>query len=274
MISSKLSHPSNKGSLRRRFITATVGIPALLLIVIAGPSWVLVLAVTATLLGLMEFFRLANVQRFWFHKVPSLALGSLMILLGWNNQTFIITTLAVATPLVLLLSYRMFQPSIRPPLLALIGPMYLGATLAHGPLLRRLDDGTSWLLLPILASFAVDTTAYFTGTLIGRHKIAPKLSPGKTWEGTVAGIAGGVIATTTLIPVLGLEVSFWASAFLGTTIGVVAILGDLLESGIKRMAQMKDAGSIIPGHGGLLDRLDSIMFNLIVVYHFASWTIL
>lgn len=274
MISPKLSRPGNNGSLRRRFLTATLGIPALLLIVIAGPSWVFVLAMAATLVGLMEFFRLANVQRFWLHKVPSLALGSLMILLGWNNQTLVITTLAVATPLALLLSYRIFQPSIRSSLLALIGPMYLGATLAHGPLLRRFDDGTSWLLLPILASFAVDTSAYFIGTLIGRHKIAPNLSPGKTWEGTVAGIAGGIIATTILISVLGLEVQFWAGAVLGATIGVVAILGDLLESGIKRMARMKDAGSIIPGHGGLLDRLDSIMFNLIVVYHFASWTIL
>jgi len=273
MTSSKLSYSSNNSPLRRRLVTAVLGIPALLMIVIAGPSWVLVLALAATLLGLMEFFRLANVQRFWVHKAPSLALGGLIILLGWNNQTFVITTLAVATPLALLLSYRLLQPSILPWLLALIGPMYLGATLAHGPLLRRFDDGTSWLLLPILATFAVDTSAYFAGTLIGRHKIAPQLSPGKTWEGTAAGIAGGIVATTILIPALGLQVPFLASALLGATIGVVAILGDLLESGIKRMANMKDAGSIIPGHGGLLDRLDSIMFNLVVVYHFASWTI-
>ena len=164
------------------------------------------------------------------------------------------------------------------------GPVYVGFLLSHALLLADLgfgggnsygyELGRNWLLLALLTTFAADTGAYAVGRLLGRHKMAPALSPGKTWEGAAAGLIAAIIAALLLDQLLqccsGLGLThWWPPALLGATLGIVAPAGDLLESKLKRLAQVKDAGRLFPGHGGILDRLDSLLLTLPAAYYLA-----
>lgn len=156
--------------------------------------------------------------------------------------------------------------------LTLAGALYTGGLLGYAPLLSAGraggdgDSGTYWLLAVLLGTAANDTGAYFVGSAIGRHKLAPHISPGKTWEGLAGGAAGAVIAALLLSGPLGL--TWVAGALLGLLVCAAAVTGDLCESLLKRAAGVKDSGRLIPGHGGILDRLDSILFVLVAVYVF------
>lgn len=164
------------------------------------------------------------------------------------------------------------------------GPVYVGFLLTHIPLLAQIGDtgdlagygygyelGRSWLIFALLTTFATDSGAYFVGRLTGRHKMAPNLSPGKTWEGAAGGLAAAVSIALllSLLPpqYLNLGLDWWQPALMGIAVGIAAQGGDLLESALKRFAGVKDAGALFPGHGGMLDRLDSLLLTLPLVYY-------
>ena len=128
------------------------------------------------------------------------------------------------------------------------------------------DYGGWWVLLGILTVYAADTGAYAVGRLIGRHPMSPGISPGKTWEGTAGGLAGAVIAAVALGLLFQVGAAIWHLAGIGVILGCVSPAGDLLESKIKRLANVKDSGNLFPGHGGMLDRLDSLLPSLTVLY--------
>jgi phosphatidate cytidylyltransferase len=151
---------------------------------------------------------------------------------------------------------------------AVIG--YVGATMTHGPMLRGLEDGLWWIVFLSIVTFSTDTGAYIVGRLIGRRKLAPSISPSKTWEGAIGGLAFSIITSVIALELLPLDVSTVQSITLGAVLGATGQLGDLAESKLKRQAGTKDSSSLVPGHGGVLDRLDSIVWNLVVVYHFVS----
>ena len=132
------------------------------------------------------------------------------------------------------------------------------------------ETGCWWLLLTILAVYAADTGAYAVGRVFGRHRMAPGISPGKTWEGTAGGILCAVISTVVLGALFPLRLEIWHLATIGVILGAVSPMGDLLESKLKRLAGAKDSGNLFPGHGGMLDRLDSLLPSLIVVYILAA----
>ena len=132
------------------------------------------------------------------------------------------------------------------------------------------ETGCWWLLLAILTVYAADTGAYAVGRLFGRHRMAPSISPGKTWEGTVGGLLFAMIAAVVLGMLFPLRLEIWHLAIIGVILGAVSPIGDLVESKIKRLADAKDSGSLFPGHGGMLDRLDSLLPSLIVVYILAA----
>ena len=182
-------------------------------------------------------------------------------------------------------------------LFLLLGPVYIGFLLGHGLAMRDLsggdgDLGRAWLLFTLLVVFACDTGAFAVGRLVGRHRMAPRLSPNKTWEGAVGGLAASVGAAllvglafdlalptwhkaligTVSIPGPAFYLSpvimpVWQQALIGVVAGVAAQVGDLFESALKRAANAKDSGSIMPGHGGILDRMDSILFALPAVFY-------
>ena len=151
--------------------------------------------------------------------------------------------------------------------------LYLGILLATFVLVRDTDQGREWFFLGLFATFAVDTGAYATGRLIGRHKLAPRISPSKTWEGAIGGIVFGALAVL-LLNRFDTGVSTATIWPLALAIPPAAILGDLFESWIKRRMGVKDASGLLPGHGGFLDRLDSMLFVFPVLYLFLQLRVL
>ena len=179
------------------------------------------------------------------------------------------------------------------------GPVYTGFQLAHVMALAQVGEvfffldplyfspdtgptiyevGRNWLLFSLLANFATDTGAYLVGRTIGCHKMAPVISPNKTWEGAVGGFLFALLASFLLDRLLnlGLGATWWDGAWtawnwqpilIGATVGVASQWGDLLESRLKRLSLLKDSGSLMPGHGGILDRLDSLLFTIPAVYY-------
>ena len=258
-------------SLKLRLLSSIVGIPVLLAFIWAGSFWLLSLVVAIVTLGLLEFDRMVGVRRVWVQRLPGLAVGVSLVAAGWYEQSLWLPVVIALSLPVFYLSYRETPAQARRWLLTVAGPMYLGATLAYVLLLRGLDKGASWLLLAVIGTFAVDTSAYVVGKALGRHHMAPRVSPGKTWEGATAGLAGGVVATVLLATLFSLALEPWQVVLLGAGVGVVSQAGDLMESMLKRAANVKDAGWVIPGHGGLLDRLDSIVPTIVLVYYGATW---
>lgn len=158
--------------------------------------------------------------------------------------------------------------------LTLGGAIYTGGLLGYAPMLAAIQEGptrgggTAWLLAVIAGTAACDTGAYFVGSLLGKRKLIPHISPAKTWEGLAGGTLGAVIAAIALSGLL--KLSLVAAVVLGLVICAAAVAGDLCESLLKRAARVKDSGNIIPGHGGILDRVDSILFVVLAVYWFTE----
>lgn len=146
------------------------------------------------------------------------------------------------------------------------GGFYLGWAGGHLAELRELPpDGRWWLVLTLGTLWLSDSAAYVFGRRFGKHKLAPSISPGKTWEGYLAGVVAGMLAGAIVgaLSPIGVEVGFVA----GLLVGTLSIFGDLIESMLKRQAHVKDSGQLIPGHGGIFDRIDSLLWaSVIVVY--------
>ena len=152
------------------------------------------------------------------------------------------------------------------------GVFYIGGLIAGLPLMHRdLSDGSLWVTTAVAVTFANDTGAYFFGRALGRHKLAPAISPGKTVEGAIGGLAVGVgfmfLARATFFP--GLRPI--DALIIGVAAGFLGPAGDLLESMLKRAAGAKDSGRLIPGHGGILDRIDAVLFVGAFVYAYAQY---
>jgi phosphatidate cytidylyltransferase len=157
--------------------------------------------------------------------------------------------------------------------LTLAFSIYLGWPMSFILLLRGaqvswpLPHGAWWVLAALIGTWSFDTTAFFTGRFFGRHKLAPSISPGKTWEGVLGGLVFSITASL-LVTAVPLGVPWYMAVLLGILIAVAAVLGDLAESLIKRQTHVKDSGQIMPGHGGILDRADSLLFVFIAIYLF------
>ncbi len=139
------------------------------------------------------------------------------------------------------------------------------------PFIVSLPDGRALLTFCILVVFASDSGAYLVGKRFGSHKLAPSISPGKTWEGLIGGVISAILVAWLLNELLALEYSTARILLIGLSIAVIGVLGDLGESWIKRLAGVKDSGVIVPGHGGILDRLDALAPNFMLIYFVDRW---
>jgi len=184
-------------------------------------------------------------------------------------------TLLVILPFLPLILRGETTTGLRDWLWALGGLIYVGFLGSHLIFLRDAPNGRDWVLLALLATFATDTSSYFVGWLVGRTKITPAISPGKTLEGSLGGFAGGFAAVLLLNWDRALDAGAGAEIIpLAILLPIAAQLGDLAESLIKRGAGVKDASRVIPGHGGFLDRLDSLLFTVPLVYYYLTWIVL
>jgi len=275
--------------LRIRIISAGVGIPVVLLAIWLGLPGIAVLAVVAAVVGGFELDRMTRSEgtTIGSTRIVSLvsgpvilaAIAAYMVSQGRISGDFLPITLASIFALVLLLRRTTALGGSSTERKASdwvfwVFAAYVGLTMAHAPVLVELTNGRELMLLAILTTFAIDSGAFFVGVSIGRHKLAPKISPKKSWEGAIGGIVGGVIAAIAIDAAFDIQFTTITAGILGAVLGVVAVMGDLYESWIKRRAKVKDSGAIIPGHGGILDRLDSVIPNLAVVYWAAVWSAL
>lgn len=205
--------------------------------------------------------------------VPITALGIIASVLypvvawfGGRALTVSVTTILLA----ILLIWYVFSPRTKIDDLALtvFGALYCGLMLSCLVLLRTGEGGLAGGILAfgvVLSVWANDTFAYLVGSRIGRHKLAPKISPNKSWEGFFAGIIGSMIVWE-LQPFIVTNLSWPWATVAGLVCGVIAVFGDFVESRIKRGAGVKDSGKIMPGHGGMLDRCDSLIFASFAAY--------
>lgn len=158
----------------------------------------------------------------------------------------------------------------------LIGPLYIGFLLSHAIMLSNVSSSLSntnvWLLYVVLTTFGTDTAAFFSGTLYGKHFMCPKISPKKTWEGAGTGLIFAIGSSLILSRIFVLPIDLWLQFVYGMLIGFVAITGDMIESYFKRYANVKNSGTIVPGHGGILDRLDSLLFTIPIMYYIITIT--
>lgn len=156
--------------------------------------------------------------------------------------------------------------------ITLCGVCYVNWLLGHAVELHGLAAGTSWIWLLVWVTWIGETAAYFVGSLLGRRKLAPAISPKKTVEGALAQLVISPLAALAAQPLLGSTLTAAEAVGLGLVLGVVGQVGDLVESALKRSAGAKDAGQLIPGHGGILDRLDGLLFNTPVLFYYVAYT--
>ncbi|MDQ7028440.1 MAG: phosphatidate cytidylyltransferase [Ardenticatenia bacterium] len=224
-------------------------------------------------LALREFYRLVETEA--GHSLASLGMAvSAGLVLGASWQREEVVQLAISSLVVGGLIWELMLPlhhdRLRDWAMTLAGVLYIGWPMSLLVRLRTLPDGLWWIVVVIAATSACDSSAYFVGKWFGRRPFAPKYSPSKTWEGTLGGIGAALLVVFFLAPSL-VGLPPWRALFLGALIGPAAVLGDLAESMIKRRVGVKDSGALIPGHGGMLDRVDSLIFAVTVIYFFALW---
>lgn len=149
--------------------------------------------------------------------------------------------------------------------LAVAGGAYLGLTGGHLAAVREFSDGLWWLIFTCATTWTADSGAYFVGRRFGRHKLSPRISPGKSIEGYIGGMVAAAIAGALIgwFSPLGIMIGLIGGALVGS----LSVLGDLIESLFKRQANVKDSGTLIPGHGGVFDRIDSLLWAGVIVYH-------
>lgn len=260
--------------LRSRVLSAIVLLPVVLVLLrLGGLPWVFGVLVIG-ILGWREMTNLLQQDHFAVDRLLGLFFISAAIIEAYLRATGLVQIdllRPLLTGLILIsLIWALYDRSDHPTAnwaINIAGALYIGFLLGHFVTLRLRPDGVRWMLIALSLTWASDTFAYFIGSMWGQHKLWPRLSPKKSWEGFAAGTAGALVAGGLLAPLVG--VAPWLGVLLGLLVAIAATLGDLTVSLLKRMAHTKDSSNLIPGHGGMLDRLDSLMFTIPVTTYFA-----
>jgi len=271
--------------LKYRVITGAVGVPLVIFAIWFGDPWFSLFIAAAAFVGTYEFYHMANFDK----REPLLYLGllfSLALVLSPRYRTpdalSIVITATVLISLICLLCRPSRENAFRNWAWTIVGALYVGWMLSYWLNLRGLEDGLNWVYLAMLTTFANDTGAFFIGRARGKHKLAPAISASKTWEGAIGGLLSGIAAAVVIATVLNLislklgspfVFKYWQIILLGFLIGLFAQLGDLVESLLKRNTGVKESGNLLPGHGGILDRFDSLIFVGAVVYYYVIWVV-
>jgi phosphatidate cytidylyltransferase len=265
----------------KRILTALVLIPLVIALVFLGQDWLVTVAVGAVaLLAAWEYLGIAQAAGAKAPRVPVLVAIAILfaVSLLWPDK--LVATLGALS--LALLVYSAFAVPVAEALQAAANSvfclMYAGFTLIALPMLRSSEDGKSLVTFLLCAVWAGDIVAMYVGRTLGRHKLAPKLSPNKTWEGAIGSLAGSVLVTVGLIYLAAqlarrdiLTLAFPGTLghwlLLAVVVNLAAQVGDLAESALKRSAGVKDSGTLLPGHGGVLDRIDALLLAAPVLWY-------
>jgi phosphatidate cytidylyltransferase len=269
----------------KRWITGLVALPFVLYFIYAGGNAFAGFIAAASVVALWEYFNIAfadpgddaDAPRRRFGVIPAIALltGPVIVWTAHRFSMDLVVSLLVLNLIVsALFSLTRFKTDprvIEAVVKAGQALVYIPLMLAFAVLIRDGADGMLWVLLVLAVVFAGDIGALYAGTYLGRHKLCPSVSPGKTIEGAFGGLAGNV-AVGSLVKLIFFPRLLWGESILFfLVLGIVGQIGDLYESEFKRAAGVKDSGVILPGHGGLLDRIDALLFALPVAYFFKKF---
>jgi phosphatidate cytidylyltransferase len=280
--------------LRHRVPSAiAIVIAAVIPAVLGHPVLTVALIVLATL-GIVEFCRAAEslgARPFTWQAI--LIVAALVAVLGSGLSLVLALAIIILGPIALLI-FAMIRGSIsgstRDYAFSIVAIIYIGAPVAHMSMIRAHDAGSdpvaswlqrvndlsvssepatglAWLVMIVAITWITDSAAYLGGRAFGSHKLAPTLSPGKTVEGAIVGVLAGVLTGVAFAMLLGLDIPIYVGAAIGLLLSALGQAGDLAESLIKRDLGIKDMGNIIPGHGGILDRIDALLFTLPAGYY-------
>ena len=273
-LASALDRPAHGLSLAKRIGTGVVFIPLFYVFTRYAPVWAFAaFVVVLGAVGQWEFARMYKRVGDPVYAWLGLVLGILVTAsFGLAGAAPWVLTLVVAGLLTAGLARTgEFPPRWEAAALTLLGVCYVNWLLGHAILLRSLPLGAEWILLLVWVTWVGESAAYFVGSTVGRHRLAPRISPAKTVEGALAQLAvspaAALLGRWWFFP----ECSLRDALIIGLLLGVVGQLGDLVESWFKRSARTKDTGNVIPGHGGLLDRLDSLLFNTPALFYYARF---
>lgn len=252
--------------LSKRFLSGLVGLILLILIVNKGGLFLAISIFIVSLIGLREFYK--AIHNINIISVAYLGYIGTFLLFLWAFYPFISLDIVISILIVTLLTLFMFKKDIDLAGLALtiFGLLYIPFLLFHIYLL----EGTNYVWLIFIIAFGTDTFAYVTGNLLGKHKLCPSLSPKKTIEGSIGGIIGSMILTIAFSIYTNIG-PIWELLILSIIVSIMCQVGDLVASKIKRMSGIKDYGFIMPGHGGVLDRFDSIIMCAPLIYYYVYY---
>jgi phosphatidate cytidylyltransferase len=266
--SSRMSH------LGKRVLSTVILVPIFVWILLGGPAWVFALVIVGvSMLANWEFTRMFQRAGVPVLREAGLLWGGLVTLAFVRSDR---AGAAFAVVVLGLLAASLDRGNAGPErwqrvAVTLLGICYVNWLLGHAISLRALPDGVHWILLLVWVTWIGETAAYLVGSLAGRHKLAPGISPGKTVEGAIAQLVASVLAALVaggwLFPGLQLR----DAVAVGILLGVLGQVGDLVESALKRSVGVKDAGNVIPGHGGILDRIDGLLFNVPVLFYYVTY---
>ena len=276
-VSQQQAEPTRTAASRfdpRRIYTILVLVPLLYAVIRYLPPLVFSgVVVLGGALALFEFYRLCFGDRSHFWMIGIGLTGFAALILGAHWPGVIVPTLLatlVCTISVPLFSGSPLEQSLRDGAMTLFGILYLGLTLSTLSMTRLLPQGEWLIFFLLMVTWASDTGAYYIGTLYGRHRLAPTISPKKTVEGLVGGLISAILVAYAARWWFFPDFSGLDCIILATLLTLSGLWGDLTESAMKRSVGMKDSGGILPGHGGMLDRLDSLLFTAPVFYYYVT----
>ena len=280
-------YEANNLMLKKRVITALWGLPLLVAVIgFGGELGFTILMVIIGLLAAFEFYRMVAVS-----KVPSLTylglIWTALFIISRNSELLsilephfnleLLTPLLLTSVMIISLIWLLLRPQKEGVFTnwawTIAGILYVGWLLSYLVALRGMDSGRNWVFFALFITFASDIAAFFIGRAWGKHRLAPHISPGKTWEGTIGGIFGAILVSLLFVipSPFSLPLSYGQAILLGLLVSIFGQLGDLVESLLKRNTGVKESGKLIPGHGGILDRIDSVVLAGIVVYYYVLW---
>jgi phosphatidate cytidylyltransferase len=272
--------------LRLRVLSAVIGVPILLLVAIAGGAWYVAAVALGSMVATYEVISMLRVAGFRPLLVLSMALTVALVLCALVTDAAIMPALlvfAVVIGLCQMMARADFNGALVDWAFTLAPALYVGGAMHYFIRLRSLPEGLFWILTALICTWVCDIAAFFVGRRWGKMRLAPRISPAKSVEGAIGGLVGTVLAAIALGPTLGWLLGATGVgpvvmagplrlAGLGLVIGICAIVGDLMESFIKRQCGAKDSSSLIPGHGGVLDRIDSVLLAVVGAYFYVVTT--
>jgi phosphatidate cytidylyltransferase len=257
-----------ESNLTQRILTAIVMVPTMLALVIFAPAWPFAAAVAVlAVLTIREYFDLAAKQSLEPQRYIGYALAALCVALPMIPNPVPIEAAMVVLTLTIAMYSRSLVAVGPSAASTVFGVLYVALPFSLWVRLRMMPGGVALALYAMVIIWISDTAAYFGGRALGRHKLAPRISPGKTWEGAIASVGAAMLFGYFYLHYALPDIPLAFSLIMAVTVNIAGQLGDLAESAMKRGAGVKDSGTLLPGHGGALDRVDALLFAIPVLWY-------